>query len=88
MRRRPGRYAARRRDAPREPAVGRDFEQAAGAGLVRDAPAFMRYRDMRNVTPHTDNAERAEETVAAMDEFLRDTRFLLAALRGRDRATD
>ncbi len=48
----------------------------------------MRYRDMRNVTPHTSNAERAKETVAAMDEFLRDTRVLLAALRGRDGATD
>ena len=59
-----------------------------GAGLVRDAPAFMRYRDRRSVTPHTCNAERAEEAAAAMDEFLRDARFLLAALRGRDDATD
>ena len=71
---------------------GMDFadmmRDAADAGLVRDAPAFMRYRDMRNRTTHTYNAERAEETVAAMDEFLRDTRFLLAALRGRDDATD
>ena len=81
-------YVAHRRDVRREPAGGRNFEQAAGAGLVRDAPAFMRYRDMRNVTPHTCNAERAEETVAAMDEFLRDTRVLLAALRGRDSAAD
>lgn len=48
----------------------------------------MRYRDIRSVTPHSCNAERAEETVAAMDEFLRDTRVLLAALRGRDSATD
>ena len=72
----------------RDPAVGRGFEQAAGAGLVRDAPAFTRYRDMRSVTPHSCDAERAEETVAAMDEFLRDTRVLLAALRGRDGAAD
>ena len=59
-----------------------------GAGLVRDAPAFMRYRDVRNAAPHTGNAERAEEAAAAMDEFLRDARFLLAALRGRDGAAD
>ena len=72
----------------RESTVGRDFKQAAGAGFVRDAPAFMRYRDVRNAAPHTCNAERAEETAAAMDEFLRDARFLLAAPRGRDSATD
>ena len=46
----------------------------------------MRYRDMRNAAPHTCNAERVEETAAVMDEFLRDTRFLLAAPRGRDNA--
>ena len=59
-----------------------------GAGPVRDAPAFVRYRDMQNVTPHACDAERAGETVAAVDEFLRDTRVLLAALRGRDGAAD
>ena len=48
----------------------------------------MRYRDMRNAALHTYNAEWAEETAAAMDEFLRGARFLLAALRGRDNATD
>ena len=48
----------------------------------------MRYRDVRNAAPHTGNAERAEETVAAMNEFLRDARFLLTAPRGRDSATD
>ena len=48
----------------------------------------MRYRDMRNASPHTCNAERAEETAAAMNEFLRDARFLLAAPQGRDNATD
>ena len=71
---------------------GMDFadmmRDAAGASLVRDAPDFMRYRDMRNGVPHTCNAERTEETVAAMDEFLRDTRVLLAALQGRDGAAD
>ena len=86
--RRAGRYAAHRRGVRRKPAVGRDFKQAANAGLRPNAPAFMRYRDMRNSAPHTCNAERAEEAAAAMDEFLRDARFLLAALRGRDNATD
>lgn len=63
------------------------MRDAADAGLVRDAPSWMRYREMRNRTSHTYDADRAEETVAAMDEFLRDTRHLLNALGERNRET-
>lgn len=63
------------------------MRDAADAGLVRDAPSWMRYREMRNRTSHTYDAERAEETVAAMDEFLRDVRHLLNALGERNRET-
>lgn len=63
------------------------MRDAADASLVRDAPSWMRYREMRNRTSHTYDAERAEETVAAMDEFLRDTRHLLNALGERNRET-
>ena len=61
------------------------MRDAAEAGLVRDAPSWMRYREMRNRTSHTYDASRAEETVAAMDEFLRDVRHLLNALGERNR---
>ena len=64
------------------------MRDAADAGIVRDAPSYMRYREMRNRTSHTYNAERAEETAAAMDEFLSDLRLLLNELGERNREID
>ncbi len=64
------------------------MRDAADAGIVRDAPSYMRYREMRNRTSHTYNADQAEETVAAMDDFLRDMRLLLKVLGERNRETD
>ena len=64
------------------------MRDAADAGIVRDVPAYLRFREMRNKTSHTYNAERAEKTVAAMDEFLLDVRFLLKELERRNRAAD
>jgi len=61
---------------------------AAEAGLVREAPPFKVYREMRNITSHTYNAERAEEVVAVVDDFLHDMRFLLDELRERNREAD
>ena len=63
------------------------MRDAADAGIVRDAPAYMRYREMRNRTSHTYDAGWAEEVVAEMDEFLRDMRHLLAKLEERNRGT-
>ena len=63
------------------------MRDAADAGIVRDAPTYMRYREMRNRTSHTYNAERAEETAAAIDEFLGDMRLLLKELGERNRDT-
>ena len=64
------------------------MRDAADAGIVRDAPSYLQYREIRNRTSHTYNAERAEETVAAMDEFLRDMRLLLKELGERNREAD
>ena len=64
------------------------MRDAADAGIVRDVPPYLQYREMRNRTSHTYNAERAEETVAAMDEFLRDMRLLLKELGERNREAD
>ena len=61
------------------------MRDAADAGIVRDAPAYMRYREMRNTTSHTYDARRAEEVVAAIDEFLHDMRHLLTKLEERNR---
>ena len=64
------------------------MRDAADAGIVRDAPSYMRYREMRNRTSHTYNADRAEETAVAMDEFLSDLRLLLKELEERNREID
>ena len=60
------------------------MRDAADAGIVRDALSYIRYREMRNRTSHTYNAARAEETVAALDEFLCDMRLLVEELRKRN----
>ncbi len=71
-------------DALREIDFADLMRDAADAGIVRDAPSYLRYRELRNRTSHTYDAERAEETVAAMDEFLRDMRLLLQELGKRN----
>ena len=60
------------------------MRDAADAGIIRDVPSYIRYRELRNRTSHTCDANRAEETVAAMDDFLRDMRFLLQVLEERN----
>ena len=60
------------------------MREAADAGIVRDARSYMRYRELRNRTAHTYDANRAEATVAAMDDFLRDMHLLLQALQERN----
>ena len=60
------------------------MRDAADAGIVRDALPYISYRELRNKTSHTYDADRAEETVAMIDEFLRDMLFLLQELRKRN----
>ena len=64
------------------------MREAAEAGIIRDASQYMRYRELRNKTVHTYDADRAERTVASVDDFLHDLRFLLKELERRNRATD
>lgn len=64
------------------------MREAADAGIVRDALSYVRYREMRNRTSHTYNVDQAEQTVAMVDEFLRDMHFLLKELGKRNRETD
>ena len=71
-------------DALREMDFADRMRDAADAGIVRDALPYTRYRELRNKTSHTYDADRAEETVLVIDEFLRDVRFLLQELRKRN----
>lgn len=60
------------------------MRDAADAGIVRDARSYVGYRELRNRTSHTYDADQAEKTVSAVHEFLRDVRFLLQELRKRN----
>ena len=71
-------------DALREIDFADMMRDAADAGIVRDAPSYLRYRELRNRTSHTYNAARAEKTAAVMEEFLRDMRLLLQELGKRN----
>lgn len=61
---------------------------AANAGIIRDARAYMIYRDIRNTAPHAYNAEQAENIVTILYDFRSEINFLLERLRERNRATD
>lgn len=58
---------------------------AADAGLVREAPPFRLYREKRNITSHTYDEAKAEDVLSVVDPFVADLRFLLAALKQRNR---
>ena len=64
------------------------MRKATDAGIIREAPQYMRYRELRNTTGHTCDADRAETIVASMDDFLHDLRFLLKKLERRNREAD
>ncbi len=71
-------------DALREMDFADRMRDAADAGIIRDAPPYMRYRELRNKTSHTYDANRAEETVSVIDEFLHDMRCLIRELQKRN----
>ena len=71
-------------DALREMDFADRMRDAADAGIVRDAPSYVRYRELRNKTSHTYDTDWAEKTVSVIDEFLRDVRFLLQELQKRN----
>ena len=71
-------------DALRQMDFADRMRDAADAGIVRDALPYIRYRELRNKTSHTYDADRAEGTVSVIDEFLHDVRFLLQELQKRN----
>ena len=58
--------------------------EAAKAGLIHDADAYIDYKRLRNKTTHSYNCELAEKAVAAMPEFLESVRFLIEELTRRN----
>lgn len=62
----------------------RDMLRMGGEkGLIEDVEAWFRYRQMRNVTAHTYDHDKAVETYQGIVGFLSDARGLLACLEAR-----
>ena len=57
---------------------------AQEAGLVRDAVAYRVYREKRNITTHTYDAEKANAILSLVDSFLGDMHHVLDELRRRN----
>ena len=57
---------------------------AAEAGLLRETHPFRDYREKRNITSHTYDAEQAESIVAVLPAFAADIHALLAELARRN----
>lgn len=53
---------------------------AAEKGLIQDVPAWFGYRQMRNITAHTYDHQKAQQVYAGTQNFMRDVRALLARL--------
>lgn len=57
---------------------------AADAGIIHDPLPYIHYRELRRNTFRAYNAEHAEQTVAAMGDFMHSVRFLLGELERRN----
>lgn len=53
---------------------------AAERGLLDDVPSWFGYREMRNITSHTNDEGKAREVLAAAPGFLAHARVLLGRL--------
>lgn len=60
------------------------IRMAAEAGLIQNVPAWFEYRDLRNITAHTYDPEKARRVFSSAPALLLDTRQLLAALETRN----
>ncbi len=57
---------------------------AAEKGLISNVEAWFRYRQMRNITAHTYNHEKAQQVYQGTLIFINDARALLASLDARN----
>lgn len=59
------------------------IREAAEKGIVDDFGAWMVYREQRNITSHTYDADKATSVYHTAVEFLDEARGVLAKLQGR-----
>ena len=63
----------------------RDVLRLAGEkGLITDVEAWFGYRQMRNITAHIDDHEKAQKVYEGILIFINDARALLASLEARN----
>jgi nucleotidyltransferase substrate binding protein (TIGR01987 family) len=60
------------------------MRQAADAGLVSDPAAWHTFRELRNRTSHTYDADEAETVVASADAFLAEAKRVLSGLERKN----
>lgn len=62
----------------------RELIHASGArGLLRDVDAWMVFRDKRNITSHTYNADKAAHVAAVIPAFMEHAQALLTQLQAK-----
>lgn len=59
---------------------------AAEKGLIQNIEAWFEYRQMRNITSHTYDHEKAQQIYEKISDFLKDASKLLNKLEQRDEA--
>lgn len=64
------------------------FRVGAEQGLVDEPSAWFVYRNMRNITSHTDHAAKAPEVFAVIPAFATHARLLLTRLAAKDARHD
>lgn len=61
---------------------------AQESGIVKEALPFRTYREMRNITSHTYDEDKAEAILSITDAFLQDMQYVLSELKRRNSDTD
>ena len=60
------------------------LREALRLGLINDMSKWVEYRDMRNITSHTYDQQKADAVYSRISDFLEQSRFLVEQLRQRN----
>ncbi len=60
------------------------LREALRLGLINDMSKWVEYRDMRNITSHTYDQQKADAVYSRLSDFLEQSRFLVEQLRQRN----
>ncbi|VEB25554.1 nucleotidyltransferase substrate binding protein [Actinobacillus lignieresii] len=60
------------------------LREALRLGIINDMSKWVEYRDMRNITSHTYDQQKADAVYSRISDFLEQSRFLVEQLRRRN----